>query len=231
MPKQKSPFTQKTYRFLSELEKNNNREWFKANKDRYERDVKEPMLEFIASMQKSLGKISRYIVADPSPSGGSMFRIYRDTRFATDKTPYKTHVAAQFRHKAGRDAHAPGFYVHIGTDENIVGGGIWHPGSPALALIRARIDARIKDWEKVITNKKFREVLGDVGGDKLVRPPRGYDPMHQYVEHLKHKDYVCGVNFLRRRVMMSSFQDEVAETFNAAAPLMKFLCDALGLPW
>ncbi len=152
MPPQKSPFTIKTYRFLSELESNNNREWFKANKERYEKDVKEPMLEFIASMQKPLRKISRYIVADPSPSGGSLFRIHRDIRFAADKTPYKTHVAAQFKHKVGKDVHAPGFYVHIGTDENIVGGGIWRPGSSALALIRARIDARPKEWERVIMN-------------------------------------------------------------------------------
>lgn len=231
MPKKKSPFTPVTYKFLSDLEGNNNREWFKANKERYERNVKEPMLEFIASMQRPLRKISRYIVADPNPVGGSMFRVYRDTRFSADKTPYKTHVAAQFRHKTGRDVHAPGFYVHIGVDENIIGGGIWHPTREALALIRARIDAQPKEWRKVVADERFCAVLGDVGGDKLVRPPRGYDPEYEYIEHIKLKDFVAGVDFPRRMVMVSSFQDDVVEVFQAASPLMKFLCDALGLPW
>ena len=201
MPKTPSPFTPATFKFLTELERNNNRAWFNANKERYERDVKEPMLTFIASLQRPVARISKYLVVDPSPSGGSMFRIYRDTRFAADKTPYKTHVGAQFRHFTARDAHAPGFYLHISPDENYVGGGIWHPDAPALALIRARIASRPKDWERVIKNKKLRDICGDVGGDALMRAPRGYAEDERYIEYIKMKDYFAGVNFPRLTVI------------------------------
>ena len=231
MPKTKSPFTQATYKFLKDLRVNNNRAWFRANKERYESDVKEPMLRFIASMQKPLRRISRHVVADPSPSGGSMFRIYRDTRFSADKTPYKTHVAVQFRHVAGRDAHAPGFYLHLSPGENIVGGGIWHPPSAALALIRARLAARPKVWEKVIRNKKFREICGDVEGDKLIRTPRGYSDDERYLEYIKLKDYFAGANLPMLLVIRPGFQEEALEVFRAVSPLMKFLCDSLGLPY
>jgi len=231
MPKTPSPFTQATFKFLTELTRNNTREWFNGNKERYERDVKEPMLNFIASMQKPLSRISKYVVADPSPMGGSMFRIYRDTRFASDKTPYKTHVAAQFRHIAARDAHAPGFYLHIGPDGNYVGGGIWHPDSAGLALIRARIASRPKDWERVVKNRKLREMCGDVGGDSLMRPPRGYADDERYIEHIKLKDYFAGVNLPRVTVISPGFREEVIEVFSTASPLMAFLCSSLGLPW
>jgi uncharacterized protein (TIGR02453 family) len=231
MAKTRSPFTQATFKFLKDLKKNNNRDWFKLHKERYEQDVKEPMLRFIASMQKPLGRISRQIVADPSPVGGSMFRIYRDTRFASDKTPYKTHVAAQFRHVAGKDAHAPGYYFHIGADGNYVGGGIWHPDGAALALIRARIASMPKEWEKVLKNKKFREICGDVSGGKLVRPPRGYSDDERYLDYIKLKDFFGGVDLPTMLVIRPGLQEEVLEVFRAASPLMKFICDSLGLPW
>src|SRR5262245_16529190 len=101
------------FKFLKDLAKNNNRPWFEENKARFERDVRDPLLSFIGDFASPLAKISKHYLADPRPSGGSMFRIYRDTRFAKDKSPYKTHVAAHFRHSAGKDVHAPGFYVHL----------------------------------------------------------------------------------------------------------------------
>jgi len=231
MPKTPSPFTPATYRFLTELKRNNSREWFNANKEWYERDVREPMLKFIASMQKPLSRISKHVIADPSPMGGSMFRIYRDTRFASDKTPYKTHVAAQFRHVTGRDAHAPGFYLHISPDENYVGGGIWHPDNAGLGLIRARIAARPKEWERVVKNRKLREICGDISGDSLVRPPTGYAEDERFIEYIKLKDYFAGINLPRMIVIRPGFQEEAVEVFSSVSPLMGFLCSSLGLPW
>ena len=101
------------FRFLDALRGNNNREWFQANKERYESDVKGPMLRFIGDFAPRLRQISPRFVADPRPNCGSLFRIYRDVRFSKDKTPYKTNAGAQFRHQAGKDAHAPGFYLHV----------------------------------------------------------------------------------------------------------------------
>ena len=92
--------------FLREFKANNERSWFEANKFRYHRDVREPMLDFIAAFRAPLADISPHFRADPRPSGGSLFRIYRDTRFSKDKSPYKTNAVAHFRHVAGKDAHA-----------------------------------------------------------------------------------------------------------------------------
>ena len=103
--------------FYEQLQLNNNREWFNDNKNRYYESVANPISEFIVCMAPRLKTISAHYVADPKPHGGSMFRIYRDTRFSKDKTPYKTHAGVQFRHAAGKDARAPGFYVHLATDE------------------------------------------------------------------------------------------------------------------
>ena len=121
-------FGPELFAFLRALDKNNNREWFQANKKRFERDVRDPMLRFIADFGSQLDKISTRFVADPRPNGGSLFRIYRDVRFSKDKRPYKTNVGAHFRHQAGKDAHAPGFYFHMEPGEVFGGSGIY--GTP-----------------------------------------------------------------------------------------------------
>ena len=111
--------------------------------------VVQPMGDYISSMAPRLKSISPFYKADPEPHGGSMFRIYRDTRFSKDKTPYKTHAACHFRHEAGRDAHAPGFYLHIETDRISIGGGIWRPPSKQLGQIREFIADNPSAWEKL----------------------------------------------------------------------------------
>ncbi len=112
--------------FLDELSRNNKREWFQANRSRYEQDVLQPALAFIETMAKPLEKISPHFCAVPKRMGGSLMRPYRDVRFSKDKRPYKTNVGIQFRHEAGRDVHAPGFYFPIEPDEAFLGVGIWH---------------------------------------------------------------------------------------------------------
>jgi uncharacterized protein (TIGR02453 family) len=131
-------FSDKTFKFLRALARNNEREWFAAHKAEYERDVKQPFLRLIADLAEPLANISPHIVANPKPVGGSMFRIYRDTRFATDKRPYKEHSGANFYHAATRDIarggdgdqgtmgrlDAPGFYFHLQPGESFCGGGL-----------------------------------------------------------------------------------------------------------
>src|ERR687888_1974338 len=136
------------FSFLADLRANNNREWFAANKDRYEEHLLEPALDFIEAFAPRLEKISPHFRADPRPSGGSLFRIYRDTRFSKDKTPYKTNVGIHFRHERAKDANAPGYYLHIGPGEVFAGGGIWHPDTEAATRIREAIAADPTRWRR-----------------------------------------------------------------------------------
>ncbi len=125
-------FPEDFFRFFVDLEQNNERAWFNQNKARYYESVVNPISEFIVAIAPRLQRISPHYIANPKPHGGSMFRIYRDTRFSKDKTPYKTHAGVQFRHEAGKDAHAPGFYVHLAPGEVFFGGGVWMPPNPVL---------------------------------------------------------------------------------------------------
>ena len=129
------------FSFLADLRANNNREWFQANRHRYDEEVLEPALAFIGAFAPRLEKISPHFRADARPSGGSLFRIYRDTRFSNDKSPYKTNLGIHFRHERAKDAHAPGYYLHIGPGEVFAGGGIWHPATEAATAIREAIVA------------------------------------------------------------------------------------------
>jgi uncharacterized protein (TIGR02453 family) len=216
------------FRFFKQLKKNNNREWFNENKTRFQESVLEPMSMFIVAMQPRLMKISGHYVADPKIHGGSMFRIYRDTRFSKDKTPYKTHAACQFRHEAGKDAHAPGFYVHIDTDQVFFGGGIWTPPSPKLNKIRDFIADNARSWARIKNARKVVDV-GGIQGDSLKRAPRGFNEEHVHIEDLKRKSFYVMTETSPDSAAKPGFVDEVAEGFARAAPLNRFICDALEL--
>lgn len=218
-------FSAAFFQFLRELKTHNNRDWFEKNRDRYEARVKDPMLRFIAGFGTPLRRISPYFEADARPTGGSMFRIYRDIRFSKDKSPYKTHAGAHFPHRhTGRDAHAPGFYLHLEPGRSIGGGGLWHPDAAALKKVRDRIIARPKEWAAV-----RRRV--DVEGETLKRVPAGYDPAHPFAEDLKLKDYYAMEGFSDRHVLAGDFMNRYVNVCRRTAPLMEFLTAALGLPW
>ena len=139
-------FKPSTMQFLKELEINNNRDWFTKNKIRYEDDVLIPALNYISAIGHELPNISKHFTAIPKRIGGSIMRIYRDTRFSKDKTPYKTNIGIQFRHQFAKDVHAPGYYVHIAADECFIGIGTWRPPSDALLKIREHIAEHPKKW-------------------------------------------------------------------------------------
>jgi uncharacterized protein (TIGR02453 family) len=218
------------FRFFTELTENNNRSWFNENRDRYVESVVNPMCEFIVAIAPQLKRISPCFTADPRPHGGSMFRIYRDTRFARDKTPYKTHAACHFRHQAGRDAHAPGFYAHFAVDGLMFGGGIWRPPPGHLATIREYIVDNPAEWARISRSRPVR-ARGGIRGDRLVRPPRGYDPGHEHIEDLKHKSFYVMTEEQAALARSPELVDEVAAAFRAAAGLNRFLAEALGLPF
>ena len=214
--------------FFEELAANNNRAWFNENKSRYYDSVVNPVSEFIVCMAPRLKAISPHYTADPRPHGGSMFRIYRDARFSKDKSPYKTHTGIQFRHEAGKDAHAPGFYVHLAGDGLYFGGGIWLPPNPQLGRIRDFIVDNARSWSR-ITNAPAAKKLGGVQGDSLMRPPRGFDATHPHIEDLKRKSFYLMAEAAPRDALSGSFVEQVDAAFRHAAPLNRFVCDALGL--
>jgi uncharacterized protein (TIGR02453 family) len=218
-------------RFLAELARSNNRVWFQANKDRYEQSIRGPALAFIEAMAGPLERVSRHIYADPSPTGGSLMRIYRDTRFSPDKTPYKTNIGIQFRHERGDDVHAPGLYFHIDPKECFLACGMWRPPADALAAIRARIAEHPDIWLAARDNKAFVKVWGRVSGETLKRPPRSFDLDHPCIEDIKRKDFLGVLDLPRADMSLPKLPNQVAKAFAAGTPLMKFLCDALGLPY
>ena len=223
-------FTEHLFEFLRDLSANNDRDWFQANKGRYEQHVKEPLLQFIEDFRPELHSISEHFVADTRVNGGSMFRIYRDVRFSRDKSPYKTQAAAQFRHEAGKDVHAPGFYLHLAPDEVFAGVGLWHPDSATLGRIRDRIVSRSDEWERTARAPGFLDVF-DITGDSLKRPPRGFDAQHPFIEDLKRKDHIAAVWFEEEEATAPEFLEDFADACRAASPFMEFLTTAVGLPF
>jgi uncharacterized protein (TIGR02453 family) len=223
-------FGPELFSFLADLRANNDREWFAANKQRYEEHLLEPALVFIDAFAPRLEKISPHFRADARPSGGSLFRIYRDTRFSKDKTPYKTNVGIHFRHERAKDANAPGYYLHIGPGEVFAGGGIWHPDTEAATRIREAIAADPTRWRRATRGGAFAKRL-ELGGDALKRVPPWADPEHPFADDLKRKDFYGAARLSENDVVASGFVDEYARICRAAAPLMQFLCDALGVQY
>ena len=221
-------FDKKFFAFLRDLRANNQRDWFKANKQRYEEDVKHAALQFISDFTDPLHKISTNYRADPRPVGGSMFRIYRDVRFSKDKSPYKTAVGIQFRHKDRKDVHSPGFYLHLEPDSCFVGLGIWHPAGPTLASIRASLVDDSTRWKRTVGSKKFRAEF-ELGGESLKRAPKGFDPEHPMIEDLKRKDFIAYKPIDEAAVTAPGFIDEYARLCRTGSPFVRYLCDSVGV--
>ena len=215
-------FSPALFDFLTDLKHNNNREWFQANKERYRAEVQEPLLGFISGFAGPLREISPHFVADPRPSGGSMFRIYRDVRFSRDKSPYKVHAAAQFRHRDGRDVHAPGFYLHLEPDNVFMGGGLWHPPGPTLAAVRSAIVDDPNGWRRATKGL-------NMGGESLKRAPRGFDSDHPLVDDLKRKDFVCMVESTQKQACRPGFLEQFTDSCRTLEPLIRFLTEAVDL--
>lgn len=223
-------FSPALFKFLRDLRANNDRDWFQANKERYEDKLRHPAQQFISDFGPRLAKISPHFNADPRPVGGSLFRIYRDVRFSKDKSPYKTHTGIQFRHKAGKDAHAPGFYLHLEPGQVFVGAGIWHPDGASLKKIRDHLVADPAAWKRAVNGKRFRELF-ELSGASLKRPPRGYDADHPLIEDLKRKDFIAVTRLTQGDVTRPDFIDHFTRLCRAGKPLMRYLCDAVGVPF
>jgi len=219
-------FSQETFRFLEDLRSNNDRSWFAANKSRYEETVRDPALRVIQDFAPHLARLSEHFMATPR----SLFRIHRDTRFSKDKTPFKTQVGIHFRHERSRDAHAPGYYLHIEPGSVFAGVGIWHPDGATLRAIREHIVEEPAAWKRARGGRAFASRF-DLAGDRLSRPPKGFDAAHPLLEDLKWKDYIGVAELDDGLVTGNDLVPRLAGIFKAGTPFMRFLCEALSMPF
>ncbi len=217
--------------FFRELRANNNRDWFNENRERYEQEVKAPLLRFITEFAGPLQTISPHFAAIPKV-GGSLFRIYRDVRFSKDKRPYKEAAGVYFRHVAGKDVHAPGFYLHLAPDEVFASIGIWGPGSKELLMIRQEIARNPDIWVEITKDPDFTSVFSQgYEHQKLKRAPKGFDLNHPLIEDLKCKHFVASSPLTEKFVYTPDFPVQLAQTYRHGSKYMEYLTRILDLSW
>ena len=221
-------FSSKSFKFLRALARNNSREWFQAHKPEYEAELRAPFLRLLADLQPDLAAISDQYRSDPRPVGGSLFRIHRDTRFASDKTPYKTHAGARLFHHRFREVDSPSFYIHIEPGHCFVGAGLWHPEADSLRRIRHFIADNPGAWQAAVHSSAFRRRF-TLGGEQLQRPPRGFPPDHPLIEDLKRKSFVGSVPLSDEVVLGQGLRRSIASALTGLAPMVDYLCASLDL--
>jgi uncharacterized protein (TIGR02453 family) len=220
-------FTPEFFRFLRDLAKNNNRDWFNANKSRYETSVRDPSFAFVRAVGPKLGSLSRHLVADPRPVGGSVMRIYRDIRFSRDKSPYRTTVGIHFPHEpvGSEEEHLPGFFLHLAPGDSWVYAGMWMPEPRRLLQVRQAIVRESTAWKKV------RAAVPEIEGEMLKRPPPGFAADHPWIEDLKRKGFTAGLPFKDADVTGPGFPDRFVSQCRSLDPLNRFLAKAIGIAY
>jgi uncharacterized protein (TIGR02453 family) len=220
-------FTSDFFRYLKELSKNNNKDWFTSNKSRYETAVRDPSFAFVRAVGPKLGALSRHLVADPRPVGGSVMRIYRDIRFSKDKSPYRTTVGIHFPHEpvGSEEEHLPGFFLHLAPADSWVYAGIWMPEPKRLQQIRKALIERPSDWKRV------KAAVPEIEGESLKRPPPGYSPDHPLIEDLKRKGFTSGVSIPDSVVTGPDFPDRFVSFCQSLNPLNRFLSKAIDIAY
>ncbi|TWU37609.1 hypothetical protein Q31b_43970 [Novipirellula aureliae] len=230
MPNRDLILTNELFEFLQQLKENNNRDWFAMHKAEYEQNVRGPAVELVRRLEKPLARVAPMLSAIPKGHGGSVMRIYRDTRFSKDKTPYKTNVGISLRHQANKDIHAPGAYIHLAADECFVGMGCWRPERTVLAAIRSAIDHEPTAWKKARDNKAFRKHF-DLSGERLKTKPRDYDLTHPLIDDLRRIDFIAIAPLSPGELVHHDVVKTIIERIRAARPLMVFLCNAIDVPY
>lgn len=224
-----SYFSDKSFRFLRSLARNNNRAWFLAHKPDYETHVRIPFQKLLFDLQPALAAVSGHFRAEPKTVGGSLFRIQRDTRFSGNKAPYKSWQGARLFHERSRELAAPSFYVHLQPGECFVGAGLWHPEPATQRTIRQFIFDNPGSWKVAAHAPAFRRRYDLESGDMLVRPPRGFPAEFAFIDDLRHRNFVA-VRAIDDAVMTGPRLHQVlAADLAALAPFVDYLCAALDL--
>ncbi|BDX06147.1 DUF2461 domain-containing protein [Planctobacterium marinum] len=219
-------FEPSIFQFLKKLKENNNKDWFNDHKQEYEDAVRTPALAFITEMESWIKLLSPHYEAIPKKIGGSLMRVYRDVRFSKDKSPYKTNVGIQFRHEIGKDVHAPGFYLHIEPQQVFLAAGAWAPASDALKNIRDLMVAKPGPYEDAINHQPMLQHF-ELQGNKLTRPPKGYDKDLPLIEEIKRKDFIAVAELPESFILEPDLPERVARLLGTTQPFMRFLCEAL----
>ncbi|UCF63656.1 MAG: DUF2461 domain-containing protein [bacterium] len=210
----------KTYQFLKELDQNNNRPWFQANKNRYE-EARANFEEFIS---KLILEIARF---DP-PIGDleakkSVFRIYRDTRFSNDKRPYKTNFGAHLVAYESKVHDRAGYYIHLQPGNTFLAGGAYLPPGPWIKAIRNAIDQKGKEFQKILTHPDFKKYFREIEGEKLKTTPRDYPADHPFIKLLRYKSFIAAHQLKDKDAMQEDFLKNAAKVFKALKPFDDFL--------
>lgn len=229
----KRHFSPSLFTFLRQLETNNNKPWWEENKERYHTVIRDPALEFIIDFGERLSRISPHFTAQAKTLGGSLMRPYRDTRFSADKTPYKTNVGIQFRHEAGKDIPAPGYYLHLAPGSCFAGVGLWHPETEVARAIRQAIHDNADAWAAATKHLSFTEVWSTTPDDDemLKRVPTGFDPGHPHADDLRMKTFIAGARLSQKQVTTAGFDEDLAGRYAKASNFTRFLCEALEIPF
>ena len=219
-----SPFSKKTLAFLRALKRNNDREWFRARKGQYEQHVRGPMVVLLEQLARDFRSFAPDLVSEPRVC---LFRIYRDTRFSTNKQPLKTNVAAHFPSRKFRKGEGAGLYVEIAPQWVWMGGGIYMPEPAELYAIRARVAADHRRLHRAVTSREFASVIGEMSGDRLTRVPRGYPKDHPAANYLRHKQFLGFREYPAEFALSPRFYPELLKVFKALTPLVTFLNEAI----
>src|SRR5438552_2658322 len=220
MAKPAPRFSVETLTFLRALKRNNRREWFNAHRDDYEAAVRRPMTAIVEQLAIDFREIAPELVASPKVS---MYRIYRDTRFSENKTPYKTHVAAVFPTRRLPKHEGAGVYFHVSPEEVWIGGGMYMPQPAQLLAVREHIAANIKQLRAIVESPGFRRKVGRLEGEKLTRVPRGFPKDHEAGEYLKHRHFIAGAEFPATLAASPAFYRTLLGVFREVLPLARFL--------
>lgn len=215
----------KTLDFLTQLKKNNSKEWFDKNRDTYE-VVKKNFYSFINEMIHAISQFDPAVKSTEAKH--CVFRINRDIRFSNDKTPYKTHLSADIS-PGGKKSFSAGYYIQIQPGGSFLAGGVWQPPTPQLNAIRQEIDYNTIVFKKILSEKNFKKHFGSLSEeDKVKTTPKGYEKTHPEIELLKLKSFLVVKDLKDKDLLSKNFTEECTEVFRAMHPLNKFLrtaCD------
>ncbi|MDG1332609.1 MAG: DUF2461 domain-containing protein [Crocinitomicaceae bacterium] len=210
------------FKFLKDLQKNNNRDWFTENKKRYTGEHEE-IIEFADAL---LAKMNEHDAIETPTGKKSLYRIYRDVRFSKDKSPYKTHWSGGF--KRATAARRGGYYFHIQPGgQSFIGGGFWGPNKDDLQRIREEIATDATEMREIITDPTFVSTFGSLDGDQLKTAPKGFDKEHPNVDLLRYKQFIFGRNFADKEVQSTDFLELANSTFKAMRPFFDYMSDIL----
>ena len=219
-----SCFSPEALAFLRALKRHNRREWFKPRKEQYDALLRAPMIALIERLAHDFQRFAPDLVASPK---ASLYRIYRDTRFSENKTPYKTHVAAVFPPRGLPKHQGAGLYFHVSPTEVWVGGGMYAPDTSQLQAVREHIATNVKRLRSIVEAPAFRRTVGRLEGEQLQRVPRGFPKDHEAATFLRYRQFLAGLEFPPPFAASPRFYAAVLKIFRRVAPLIRFLNEPL----